>query len=326
MSIKEKIHAQIVGALNGVGFPIKSPEAFLASFPDGAETTCKADGVELKAVDAGKVLKPDDFPFKNAKEVADVIVERAELNNMSNSNKLSKALVLSGGGLKGIAWELGLLWGLKESGVDVTDVDLIIGTSAGSNVGAQITSGISLEELYKNQLKPSEETKEISEFDFNKFVLIITEAMKNSSDPQTIRANIGKAAFNVKTMSEEERLEIVASRLPKKDWNQKIQFVLNAIDAETGEWVTFDKDSGVPILLAVAASSSLPGLSPPTAINGRHYIDGGLSSLSNADLAQEKDRVLIIVAEPALMEEKSMLSPMYRITFENELKVLKKSG
>ncbi len=79
MAVKEEIHSQIVGALAGAEFPIATPEKLLAAFPDGAETTCKADGVELKAGDAGKVLKPSDFPFKSAKEVADVIVERAGL-------------------------------------------------------------------------------------------------------------------------------------------------------------------------------------------------------------------------------------------------------
>lgn len=79
MSVKEEIHEQIVGALAEAKFPINTPEELLAAFPAGAETTCKADGVELKAGDAGKVLKPEDFPFKSAKEVADVIVERAGL-------------------------------------------------------------------------------------------------------------------------------------------------------------------------------------------------------------------------------------------------------
>ena len=79
MSVKEEIHAQIVGALAGAKFPIETPEALLAAFPDGAETTCKSGNVELKAGDAGKVLTADDFPFKSAKEVADVIVDRAGL-------------------------------------------------------------------------------------------------------------------------------------------------------------------------------------------------------------------------------------------------------
>ncbi len=79
MSVKEEIRAQIVGALAGAEFPIKTPEALLGSFPDGAETTCKSGEMELKAGDAGKVLTADDFPFKSAQEVADVIVERAGL-------------------------------------------------------------------------------------------------------------------------------------------------------------------------------------------------------------------------------------------------------
>lgn len=79
MAVKEEIHVQIVGALAGADFPIATPEALLGAFPDGAETTCKSGDVELKAGDAGKVLTPEDFPFKSAKDVADVIVERAGL-------------------------------------------------------------------------------------------------------------------------------------------------------------------------------------------------------------------------------------------------------
>ena len=63
-----------------------------------------------------------------------------------NSNK--RALVLAGGGAAGNAWELGLIAGLSDAGVDVTEADLIIGTSAGSTVAAQITSGTRSAELY----------------------------------------------------------------------------------------------------------------------------------------------------------------------------------
>ncbi len=47
--------------------------------PAGAATKCKAGDLELTAGDAGKVLQASDFPFRSAKEVADVIVERAGL-------------------------------------------------------------------------------------------------------------------------------------------------------------------------------------------------------------------------------------------------------
>ncbi|MCR3882990.1 MTH865 family protein [Methanotrichaceae archaeon M04Ac] len=79
MSIRDEIHAQIEGALKNAKFPIKTPEELLAAMPAGAATKCKAGDVELTAGDAGKVLKETDFPFKSAKEVADVIVERAGL-------------------------------------------------------------------------------------------------------------------------------------------------------------------------------------------------------------------------------------------------------
>jgi hypothetical protein len=79
MSVKEDIRSQIIGALAGAKFPIESPEVLLVAFPNGAETTCKSGTVELKAGDAGKVLTADDFPFKSAEEVAEVIVTRAGL-------------------------------------------------------------------------------------------------------------------------------------------------------------------------------------------------------------------------------------------------------
>lgn len=79
MSIRDEIHAQIEGALKNAKFPIKTPEELLAAMPQGAATKCKAGDVELTAGDAGKVLKESDFPFKSAKVVADVIVERAGL-------------------------------------------------------------------------------------------------------------------------------------------------------------------------------------------------------------------------------------------------------
>jgi len=77
MGFKEDIRSQIIGALEGANFPIETPEELISAMPNGAETTCKSGDVELKAGDAGQVLKADDFPFKSAEEVADTIVNRA---------------------------------------------------------------------------------------------------------------------------------------------------------------------------------------------------------------------------------------------------------
>lgn len=78
-SVRDQIHAQIAGALAGAKFPITAPKDLIAAFPDGADTTCKVGEIEMTAGEAGKLLKPSDFPFRSAKEVADIIVDRAGL-------------------------------------------------------------------------------------------------------------------------------------------------------------------------------------------------------------------------------------------------------
>ncbi len=237
----------------------------------------------------------------------------------------SKALVLSGGGITGIAWELGILFGLEESGVNINP-NLIVGTSAGSSIGAQITSGLKLEKLYNLQLTPIEDTKETQvQFEGHEFRKMMAAAIMSSPDSKTARIRIGEAALAAKTMSEERRLELIASRLPSHDWDPESNLIINSVNAETGEWVTFDNNSNVPLLLAVAASSAVPGIYPPTTINGQRYIDGGMSSGTNADLAKGYDLVLIIVAEPTMIHP-PMGPTMHRITFEDELGELKKAG
>jgi hypothetical protein len=78
-SVKEQIHAQISGALKEAKFPIATPKDLIAAFPNGANTTCQVGDLKMTAGEAGKLLKASDFPFKSAKDVADVIVERAGL-------------------------------------------------------------------------------------------------------------------------------------------------------------------------------------------------------------------------------------------------------
>lgn len=79
MSVRDEIHAQITGALKGAKFPLKTPGELLAAFPNGADTTCQVGDIKMTAGEAGKLLKAGDFPFRSAKQVADVIVQRAGL-------------------------------------------------------------------------------------------------------------------------------------------------------------------------------------------------------------------------------------------------------
>lgn len=70
--------------------------------------------------------------------------------------------------------------------------------------------------------------------------------------------------------------------------------MITAVDATTGEPVVWDRDSGVPLVSAVAASSAFPGAAPPVAIDGHRYMDGALRSGTNADLATGA-RTLVVV-------------------------------
>ena len=238
----------------------------------------------------------------------------------------TKALVLGGGGTTGIAWELGILLGLRDGGIDVTGADLVVGTSAGSVVGAQITSGHPLEEFYTRQLQPLEKTREqVVQFDMNELWRVFS-AGNGAPDVQTARARIGAAALAVKTMPEEERLEIIASRLPVQEWPQKQRLVIISANAQTGEWVMFDRNAGVPLALAVAASCAVPGVYPPITIGTDRYVDGGVRSGTNADIAKGYPRVLVLRAEVFDLSALATLQTTPFMSFQDELTELERAG
>jgi NTE family protein len=235
-----------------------------------------------------------------------------------------KALVLGGGGTTGIAWETGLLLGLRDGGVDVTAAGLVVGTSAGSVVGAQITTGLDLEALYALQLQPLEQTKEqVVPFDFAALMQVFT-AGAGAADAQTARARVGAAALAVKTVPEAARLEIIAARLPVHEWPSKQRLAITAVDTQTGAWVLFDRNTGVSLTLAVAASCAVPGIYPPITIGEHRYMDGGVRSGTNADIAKGAGRVLIVRAET--LDASAMGANIPLLTFEEELAEIQQAG
>ncbi|CAN5593152.1 patatin-like phospholipase family protein [soil metagenome] len=208
---------------------------------------------------------------------------------------MTRALVLGGGGVTGIAWELGVLAGLSDAGVALTSADLVIGTSAGSTVGAQITSGATLDELLAAQMTPTSESKEIAvDLDFDRLAEIFGVLYDESVDPLLRRRLVGEMARSTETVAESVRREVIETRLPSTEWPTATPLVLIAVDANSGEWVRFDRDSGVSLIDAVAASCAVPGVWPPVTIDGRRYVDGGVRSSTNADLAEGHDKVLVL--------------------------------
>jgi NTE family protein len=217
------------------------------------------------------------------------------------------ALVLGGGGVAGIAWMTGLFTGLADTGQDVTGADLIIGTSAGATVAAQLGSGLPLDELFGRQAEPSLQAAEIrAEIDLAKLGADIAGYLAGVTSVDEALRQIGAYALAAQTVPEADRLAVIASRLPSHAWpSRRIQLV--AVDAETGEMRIFDKRSGVRLVEAVAASCAVPGIWPPVTIGGRRYVDGGVRSSDNADLAAGFPRITVI---SPLGFDSPILSPM----------------
>jgi NTE family protein len=220
----------------------------------------------------------------------------------STNGVTRRALVLGGGGAAGNAWEIGVLAGLLEAGIDATSVDVIIGTSAGSTVAAQVTA-VRPPELLAAILaqpsppptgpgagaRPSPTQRAASMMEKT------AEIIASASDPADMRRRLGAAALESAAASGDSRRtqwrDIVAARLPSGDWPPRRVLVV-AVDAETGEPVVFDRDSGVDLVDAVAASCS-NGVA--YRIGDRSYFDGGYRrSSENADLATGCGRVLVL--------------------------------
>jgi NTE family protein len=212
--------------------------------------------------------------------------------------RLERALVLGGGGVAGIAWQTGILLGIADNSPDAVQVllksDVLLGTSAGSAVVAQISSGLSLADLFARQV--AEESAEIDpDVDIDAVTALFLAAL---SDPDATvsekRQRIGTVALNTDTVAVPLRRNVIAQRLPSHSWPDRVLRV-TAIDIATGELVVFDRDSGVDLVDAVAASCAVPGAWPPVTIGDTRYMDGGVGSTINLDLADDCDTAVVLV-------------------------------
>jgi NTE family protein len=205
------------------------------------------------------------------------------------------ALVLGGGGITGIAWELGVLMGLADAGVDVTGADTVIGTSAGSVVGAQVTGARSIEEVYATQLAPPDHEIGARVTRATMFRLVPPMLVPGSEERKLRR--IGRMSMRAHPPGGGERIEVIRSRLGDVPWPDR-DLRITAFEAETGKFVTFDRSSGVELVLAVAASCAVPLVWPAVAVDGRHYLDGGMRSTANVDLARGADALIVLAPIP----------------------------
>lgn len=204
-----------------------------------------------------------------------------------------RALVLGGGGLAGIAWLYGLLTGLAEQGVDLARADLVVGTSAGSAVGANLAAGRDLDELYATQLRTG--TGEVAaSAGAGPAFRLARAALLGPRGARQVRARIGRMALAADTVPERDRIEVMTARLGGADWPAGRDLQVTAVDAYTGAFRAFDRDSGLSLVEAVAASCAVPGVWPPVTALGTRWVDGGVRSMANADLAAGYERVVVL--------------------------------
>jgi len=240
-----------------------------------------------------------------------------------------RALVLGGGGPVGEAWESGVLVALEEKGIDLSRADIIIGTSAGAIVGARLASRMSSSDLMKAALvradgpPPPQASRQapIAPPDLSFMIDKFREADAGKLPQQAMRVEVGQWALKAPPVVSEADFVAGYLRLfPEKRWPNPV-FECTSVEAEDGSFHLWNESSGVAPALAVAASCALPGLFAPITIDGHRYMDGGVRSATNADLARGYKTVLILA--PTVGQTHPIAT---HGDFPNELKILHASG
>jgi NTE family protein len=259
----------------------------------------------------------------------------------------SVALVLGGGGAAGNAWEMGVIAGLANAGLDMTEIaDLVVGTSAGATAAAQVRSGIPAAELLASVLSPPiqpvgqnrEQPPSLPMATVFERMRAIGAAATSAADLQRAMGAFGLESDSILGPGAGQRRAMVAARLPRPEWPDR-PMIVTAVDAHTGELAAFDRDSGVDLVDAVTASTALPGLVPTVSINGARYIDGGVRSPDNADLASGYANVVVLSplggrsqpppkrgADPTAQFEGLRRPPEWGMDLASQVEALRKQG
>lgn len=219
----------------------------------------------------------------------DIVIRPPYDGDMTDARGASldgRALVLAGGGLVGIGWEVGVLLGLRDAGAAMDRWDRIVGTSAGSVVGAALGTPDGLERLAATDwVAYGQELASYMAGLDPAAVARVDELWFGAPDGPDLatRVEIGRLARAAVTGPATRFEAGIASILPDPSWPATLR--VTAIDADDGSLRVFDAGSGVPLVRAVAASCSVPGIFPPITIDGHRFVDGGVRTGSGLDLA-----------------------------------------
>lgn len=219
---------------------------------------------------------------------------------MAGGEPAERALVLGGGGVAGIAWEAGMLAGLRTAGVDLSDADLIVGTSAGSVVGSFLAHDGDLAAAVQAMAEQAADRAAgraggppAPPADMTAVMTAFAILFDPEIEPQEARARVGRLALETPVDGRADRLRAIADWLPDHGWPDR-RLLVTAVDTADGGFTVWHADAGVPLPLAVMSSCAVPCVFPPVEIGGSRYMDGGVRSMTNADLARGASAVVVL--------------------------------
>lgn len=209
---------------------------------------------------------------------------------------MNRGLILGGGGVLGLAWEIGVLHGLASGGIDLLGVSEVIGTSAGAFAGSALLDQRGISWAYERQVSASvQEVPVASSLDV---IETLTTILRRCSGNEHLAGRcIGEFALAASPIDIRLRLAVVRDRLDRDDWPSD-RLTLTAIDVDSGELHLLTSDSGIDLVHAAAASGAAPGIWPVIVAGGKRWVDGGSVSVTNAQLARRFDRCIVISPRP----------------------------
>jgi NTE family protein len=202
-----------------------------------------------------------------------------------------RAVVLGAGGVVGTAWMVGLAAGLRDHGVDLAVADLIVGTSAGAIVGAILATGQDLGPL-ATPPDPAGTDDSLLAPDPERLGEVFAVLGEPGQDPVTARRRVGQLA-RASAIPERLQLAQLESLITARVWPER-RLLIAAVDSHTGQRQVWDRTGGAPFIAAVASSMAFPGAAPAITVGDRRYMDGGLWSSTNADLAAGSRTVVVV--------------------------------
>ncbi len=224
----------------------------------------------------------------------------------------SVGLVLGGGGITGAAYEFAALMAIRmATGWNPDDAEIIVGTSAGSTVGAVVRANrLEIDVLTSGDRTRKEYVDHVSSFLLRRtrptgfgrwFRHGLLPGLRKPGLEMTLG---GPAPFDPQGVA--EYAELLAGSLARS-WPKK-RTLITAFDLAEKRMVVFGSDDApkVELRLAVAASSAVPMIYQPVTIKGHHYVDGGIASGTSAHLVFEyakKPLDFILIIAPMAAEE-----------------------